>query len=77
MMGITQRQADALDFIEAYMCAHSGVAPSLEEIAQAIGLAKISKGYVHQILTNLEKRGHIRRMPKHRRAIEILRPGAT
>jgi SOS-response transcriptional repressor LexA len=55
--------------------AESGSAPSYDEIGKAIGLA--SKSGVHRLVTGLEDRGMIRRIPGRARAIEIVDGGGT
>lgn len=69
MSGLTQRQNDGLSLIKSKV-AESGVAPSFREIAAGLGLRSISG--VHRILSALEERGAIRRLPNRARAIEVL-----
>lgn len=68
-MGLTSVQADTLRYIRAYSVEH-GFPPSFGEIAKALDLK--SKSGVHRIVTALEERGHIRRLPYRARAIEII-----
>lgn len=68
---LTTRQKQCFDFIAARIAA-DGIAPSLTELADALGLE--SKGHVHMILTGLEARGAIRRLKRRHRAIEIINP---
>ncbi len=68
MMGLTAKQRELYDFIAATI-AETGVAPSFDEMAAAVGLT--SKGRIAEILDALVERGCIRRIPNRRRAIEI------
>lgn len=76
MMGLTPRQRDVYNFLCNHISAH-GCAPSIREIAVGTGLAECSVGTVHSSLKALEQRGHIRRSPKQRRAIEIINHSIT
>lgn len=67
---MTPRQKQLLEFIRAYKAEHSGVSPSILEMMIALGLH--SKGGVHRLITGLEQRGLIRRLPYRARAIEIV-----
>lgn len=74
-MGVTRKQHEALTFINERI-RESGVAPSFDEIKDALDLK--SKSGVHRLMTALEDRGFLRRMEKRARAIEVLRlPGDT
>lgn len=66
---LTPRQTEALRFIERHIAEH-GVAPTFEQMRVGFGCA--SKGSVFRLLARLEERGHIRRLPRLRRAIEVL-----
>lgn len=68
MIGLTRRQQDALNFLIDFHD-QNGIYPSFDEIKDGIGLA--SKSGVHRLLTALEKRGYIRRLPDRARAIEV------
>jgi repressor LexA len=50
----------------------TGTVPSFGEMAVAMGLS--SKSAVHRIVTALEERGFIRRLPNRARAIEVIKP---
>lgn len=65
------RQIATLDFIKTTI-ADKGAPPSFAEIADAVGLK--SKNGVHRIVTGLEDRGLIRRVPGRARAIEVVDP---
>ena len=68
---MTDRQRQAMLFIERYQAERGGVSPTLRDIAMAL---KVRKTSVFRILTGLEERGFIRRLPNRQRAIEVLRP---
>ena len=77
-MPLTRRQREILDYLTDYITDH-GYAPSFEEIAGKFHFQSLAT--VHEHLTNLERKGHIRRTPNESRAIEIVPPrgqaGAT
>jgi len=77
-MTVTRRQREILDFIAGHIDA-KGYAPSFEEIATQFGFQSLAT--VHEHLTNLERKGYIRRTHNESRAIEIVPPkgqtGAT
>ena len=77
-MTVTRRQREILDFIAGHIEA-KGYAPSFEEIATQFGFQSLAT--VHEHLTNLERKGYIRRTHNESRAIEIVPPkgqtGAT
>lgn len=66
---LTQRQNQVLEFIRRRIH-RDGRAPSLQEIAQGIGVSSVSG--VHKMLVVLEEKGHIRRRPHEARSIELL-----
>ena len=68
MMGLTAQQGALLEFLKAYL-ATNGIAPTIREMAWGIGTK--SSGRVQTLLTALEERGAIRRIPHRARAIEI------
>ena len=68
-VGLTEKQGEAYRFMCDFADEH-GHAPSYDEIGAALGLA--SKSGVHRIVTALEERGRIRRLPNRARAIEIV-----
>src|SRR5204862_1284931 len=75
---LSRRQRDILDFIAGHIQA-KGYAPSFEEIARQFGFRSLAT--VHEHLTNLERKGFIRRAHNESRAIEVVPPkgqsGAT
>lgn len=68
-MTLTKRQREILNFLSVY-AEENGYAPSFEEIAQRFGYNSLAT--VHEHLTNLERKGYIKRSYNESRAIEIL-----
>ncbi len=68
-MPLTKRQREILDFLSDYV-ADRGYAPSFEEIAHKFDYSSLAT--VHEHLSNLERKGYIRRSYNESRAIEIL-----
>lgn len=68
-MGLTSRQRELLQFIRTHF-AEKGVAPTFDQMGAFLGLQ--SKSGVHRLLTALEERGHIRRLPNRARAIALV-----
>ncbi len=67
---LTKKQHELLVFIERRLD-KNGISPSYDEMKDALGLA--SKSGIHRLITGLEERGFIRRLPHRARALEILR----
>jgi len=67
---LTRKQLDLLDFINKRL-ARDGVPPSFDEMKEALDLR--SKSGIHRLITALEERGFIRRLPHRARAIEIVK----
>ncbi len=67
---LTRKQLDLLHFIDARQN-RDGVPPSFDEMKEALNLR--SKSGIHRLITALEERGFIRRLPHRARAIEILK----
>lgn len=67
---LTRKQLDLLMFIHERL-KESGVPPSFEEMKEALNLK--SKSGIHRLITALEERGFIRRLPHRARALEILK----
>lgn len=65
----TPRQVELMGYLEAYIGAN-GAAPSLTEIANALGLASTATVVEH--LENLERKGAIRRHAREHRSITLL-----
>ncbi len=69
-MPLTKRQKQILDHIEAFID-ENGYAPSFEEIAHAFGYTSLAT--VHEHLSNLERKGYIRKAYNESRSIELVR----
>jgi repressor LexA len=67
-MPLTKRQREILDYLAGYIN-DNGYAPSFEEIAEAMGYASLAT--VHEHLSNLERKGVIRRSFNESRGIEV------
>lgn len=67
---LTKRQYELLMLIEKRL-REDGVSPSFDEMKEAIGLK--SKSGIHRLISGLEERGFIRRLPNRARALEVLR----
>lgn len=67
---LTKKQYELLVFINRRL-SESGVSPSFEEMKEALALK--SKSGIHRLITGLEERGFIRRLPHRARALEVLR----
>lgn len=67
---LTRKQKDLLYLIRDRLVAE-GVPPSFDEMKTALGLR--SKSGIHRLITGLEERGFVRRLPHRARALEILR----
>ncbi len=68
-MALTKRQREILSYLSEYQEAN-GYAPSFEEIALQFNYNSLAT--VHEHLTNLERKGYIKRSYNESRAIEIL-----
>ena len=68
-MPLTKRQREILTYLNAY-AEENGYAPSFEEIAAQFGYNSLAT--VHEHLSNLERKGYIKRGYNESRAIEIL-----
>lgn len=67
---LTRKQHELLLYIHERM-KESGIPPSFDEMKEALDLA--SKSGIHRLITALEERGFIRRLPNRARALEVLR----
>lgn len=68
---LTRKQSELLEYLTTHLSIND-VPPSFDEMRDALGLA--SKSGIHRLVSGLEERGYIRRLPNRARAIEILRP---
>ena len=76
---LTAKQRELLLFIDNRLN-ESGISPSFDEMREALDLK--SKSGVHRLISALEVRGFIRRLPNRARALEVVklpevRPAAT
>ncbi len=67
---LTRKQYQLLTYIDNHLNSN-GVPPSYEEMKDALGLK--SKSGIHRLITALEERGFIRRLPHKARALEVLK----
>jgi repressor LexA len=67
---LTRKQHELLTFIDQRI-RESGISPSFDEMKEALDLR--SKSGIHRLITALEERGFIRRLPHRARALEVLR----
>ena len=70
-MPLTKRQSEILEFVRGYI-SEQGYAPSFEEIAGKFEFQSLAT--VHEHLSNLERKGYIRRAHNESRSIEVLPP---
>ncbi len=70
-MAITKRQRQMYDFIAQFVEGH-GYSPSFEEIGEGMGLSSLAT--VHKHISNLEKKGLLRRDYNRSRSIDVLAP---
>lgn len=67
---LTRKQNELLNYINKYLT-EKGLSPSFDEMKDALGLK--SKSGIHRLITGLEERGFIRRLPHKARALEVIR----
>jgi repressor LexA len=67
---LTRKQHELIRFIQTRL-EETGVSPSFEEMKEALDLK--SKSGVHRLISALEERGFIRRLPNRARALEVLK----
>lgn len=67
---LTAKQHELLLFIHRRL-EDSGISPSFEEMKEALDLK--SKSGVHRLISALEERGFIRRLPNRARALEVVK----
>jgi repressor LexA len=72
---LTAKQHELIRFIQQRL-EETGISPSFEEMKEALDLK--SKSGVHRLISALEERGFLRRLPNRARALEVIRqPGDT
>ena len=67
---LTRKQHELITFIQTKL-EESGISPSFEEMKEALDLK--SKSGVHRLISALEERGFIRRLPNRARALEVIK----
>ena len=67
---LTKKQYELLSLLNTRI-KETGVPPSFDEMKDALGLK--SKSGIHRLISGLEERGFIRRLPHRARALEILK----
>ena len=67
---LTKKQKNLLLFINKKLRS-SGISPSYEEMKQSLNLK--SKSGIHRLISALEERGFIRRLPHKARALEVIK----
>jgi repressor LexA len=67
---LTAKQRELLLFIDSRL-KQGGISPSFDEMREALDLK--SKSGVHRLISALEERGFIRRLPNRARALEVVK----
>jgi repressor LexA len=67
---LTAKQRELLLFIDNRL-GKTGISPSFDEMREALDLK--SKSGVHRLISALEERGFIRRLPNRARALEVMK----
>ena len=67
---LTKKQFDLLMLIDTRL-KETGVAPSFDEMKDLLGLK--SKSGIHRLISALEERGFLRRLPHRARALEVIK----
>lgn len=70
-MALTRRQRQVYDFIADFVQKH-GYSPSFEEIGEGLGLSSLAT--VHKHISNLEKKGLLKRDYNRSRSIDLISP---
>jgi repressor LexA len=70
-MALTKRQREIYDFISQFV-QKNGYSPSFEEIGEGMGLSSLAT--VHKHLTNLERKGMLKRDYNRSRSIDVIAP---
>ena len=68
---LTAKQHELLSFIHDRLAARPAFSPSFDEMREALDLK--SKSGVHRLISALEERQFIRRLPNRARALEVVR----
>src|ERR1043165_6531402 len=67
---LTAKQKELLIYIHERI-KETGVSPAFDEMKEALDLA--SKSGIHRLITELEERGFLRRLPHRARALEVVK----
>ncbi len=67
---LTAKQHELIRFIQTRL-EDTGISPSFEEMKEALDLK--SKSGVHRLISALEERGFLRRLPNRARALEVIK----
>ena len=67
---LTRKQFQLLSFIDKTL-RNTGISPSYDEMKAALNLK--SKSGIHRLITGLQERGFIRRLPHKARALEVVK----
>lgn len=73
--GLTPKQKKLLSFIERYISANDGISPSFTDMATAMDLK--SKSGIHRLVSGLEERGYIHKLPSRARTICLNKEGVS
>ncbi len=73
-MPLTKRQREIFDWLASYIADH-GYAPSFEEIGRHFGFTSLAT--VHEHVSNLERKGYIRKSFNQSRSIELVGDGSV
>ncbi len=68
-MALTKRQKQILDYVESFI-ENYGYSPSFEEIADFFGYSSLAT--VHEHLSNLERKGYLRKNYNKSRSLEVI-----
>lgn len=68
-MSLTKRQREILDYVESFLESY-GYSPSFEEIAGFFGYSSLAT--VHEHLSNLERKGYLRKNHNRSRSLELV-----
>ncbi len=67
---LTAKQRELLVLIDRHL-SETGISPSFEEMKEALGLK--SKSGIHRLISALDERGFLRRLPNRARALEVMK----
>lgn len=71
--GLTRRQAQLLRFIRYYMVMFDGEAPSYSDVMNELDISSTSG--VHRLVTGLEARGYLTKLPRKARSLSLTPAG--